>query len=474
MIQGIEDLFSRARPAFAQTRTWLSARRLMFSVITCLGRRTVTGIICAQGGQYTDWSKVYRLFGCKRFKIDALMTPIRTVVDRHTPKHMPLIAAMDDTIIRKRGRKVAGTAWRRDPLASAFGVNFVWSQRFIQVSMIAPTEGCCGPGRGIPVDIHHAPTPKKPRKAASEEEWEKYRKQQEEARLSKVGAERIEHLRTQLNLDPMSRGRVLVMAVDGAYTNRTVFKNIPERTTLIGRIRKDAALFAAPPAHTGRGRARLYGEPIKTPEELRQDETIPWQKIQAYAAGKVWEFEVKTATPVRWKGAGGRDLRLLVIRPIAFRPTKGSRLQYRDPAYLICTDPDLPIQQMLQAYLWRWEIEVNFRDEKTLMGVGQTQVRTPAAVQATTAFTVASYAMMSAAALETGMSENGIPLPKWRKNNATARCTTNQLISRVRAELWGKSLGVTNFSGFMQPQQIQRSLQKSADQMQSAVIYATG
>ncbi|MDR2051685.1 MAG: hypothetical protein LBQ63_07950, partial [Deltaproteobacteria bacterium] len=38
---------------------------------------------------------------------------------------------------------------------------------------------------------------------------------------------------------------------------------------------------------------------------------------------------------------------------------------YRNPAYLLCTDPDLPVERLLQAYLWRWEIELNFRDEKT-------------------------------------------------------------------------------------------------------------
>jgi hypothetical protein len=30
--------------------------------------------------------------------------------------------------------------------------------------------------------------------------------------------------------------------------------------------------------------------------------------------------------------------------------------------------------------LWRWEVEVNFRDEKTLLGFGQSQVRSDPAV----------------------------------------------------------------------------------------------
>ena len=54
---------------------------------------------------------------------------------------------------------------------------------------------------------------------------------------------------------------------------------------------------------------------------------------------------------------------------------RSSRSRRWEPAYLICTNPDLPLQALHQAYLWRWDIEVNFRDEKTILGVGQAQVR---------------------------------------------------------------------------------------------------
>ena len=66
-------------------------------------------------------------------------------------------------------------------------------------------------------------------------------------------------------------------------------------------------------------------------------------------------------------------MKLVIIRPLAYRLTKNSRLLYRQPAYLICTDTELEIEKLLQAYLWRWEIEVNFREQKTLLGCGQAQ-----------------------------------------------------------------------------------------------------
>src|SRR5208283_4852434 len=129
------------------------------------------------------------------------------------------------------------------------------------------------------------------------------------------------------------------------------------------------------------GRRRFYGDPLPTPEQIRQDESIPWITVEAFAAGKNHLFEVKTIGPIRWRGTGAQNVRLVVVRPLAYRPRKGSWLLYRDPAYLLCTGSELPLDRLLQAYLWRWEIELNFRDEKTLLGVGEAQVRIPAAVE---------------------------------------------------------------------------------------------
>jgi hypothetical protein len=79
--------------------------------------------------------------------------------------------------------------------------------------------------------------------------------------------------------------------------------------------------------------------------------------VQAFAAGNVLDFDIKFITPLRWKHAGGeRQLSLLIVRPIAYRLRKGAHLSYRKPAYLISSDPTLAPQQILQAYLWRWDI----------------------------------------------------------------------------------------------------------------------
>ncbi len=192
------------------------------------------------------------------------------------------------------------------------------------------------------------------------------------------------------------------MVVDGSYTNKNMLRHLPASTTLIGRIRKDARLRAKPgaPAQAACGPKRIYGDALPTPEQIRQDDKIPWIAVQARVNGKERSFEIKTIGPIRWRAVGEQDLRLVVIRPVGYQKRQGARKSYTQPAYLICTDAELPLEDLIQQYIWRWDIEVNHRDEKTILGVGQAQMRNEHSVETIPATAVAAYAMLQLAAIK--------------------------------------------------------------------------
>jgi hypothetical protein len=269
-----ERLFDQARPAFGQERTFARAKTLAMSALVGLGRRTVSGMLCASAQQFGDWSAAYRLFEQERFDREALFAPVLREVLEHLEPSQPLVAMMDDTLLRKRGRKVYGTGWRRDPLGPPFTANFIWSQRFLQISA-AVSAAPTGHARGVPVDLTHAPSAPRPRKTAPVETWKEYRKQQESMKISAVGAQRLAALRHRLDEEACGKDRLLVMSVDGGFTNHAVFRRPPPNTTLIGRIRKDARLFSAVSPQPHRGRPRWFGTPLPTPEQIRQDDSIP-------------------------------------------------------------------------------------------------------------------------------------------------------------------------------------------------------
>ena len=94
---------------------------------------------------------------------------------------------------------------------------------------------------------------------------------------------------------------------------------------------------------------------------------------------------------------------------------------------------------------------MNFREEKSIMGMGEAQVRTKEAVKAVPAFVAASYALMHHALAEVEENIAKIPLLTWRESDPPKRISTTQLRNQIRAEWWGKELGM-NFACFgLQP-----------------------
>ena len=428
-------------------------------------------MLTANGQQFIDWSSAYRLFSQQRIDISMLFDVIRsTTIKELNPQEV--IVHMDDTILKKTGRKIPGTSWRRDPLGPVFQNNFIWGQRFLQISMALPDQQGCSQSRAIPIDFHHCPTAKKPRKHASDQDLRNFKEEQKRLRLSKQGQQRLKQLRNSLDEQGVN-DKQLIVSVDGSYTNSEVLKNLPERVTLVGRIRKDTKLYTFPDKQTRLGRKRFYGDRLPTPEQIRQSDQIPWQEVNAWAAGKKHKFNVKVIKNTLWRSAGQKHtLQLLVIRPLSYRLTKSSRLLYRQPAYLICTDNELNIEKLLQAYLWRWEIEVNFRDEKTLLGCGQAQVRTPASVELVPAFIAAIYAILLLAAHRSMKSKNQhwLPRPKWYTNKERKRHSTKDIINNLKAQGWAKGIGM-NFSSFVNHETISRSRSNVGNTITSAMFY---
>src|ERR1700730_5691812 len=143
-------------------------------------------------------------------------------------------------------------------------------------------------------------------------------------------------LRASLDQDAGGKDRTLILAFDGGYTNSTVLKSIPPHTTCIGRIRKDAKLcFTPDPALIkARGRRLRYGAAAPTPEQFRTDDSQPWLTMTFSHSGVAHQLRYKRLRNMMWRTAGAKQiLQLIVIAPLAYRPRKGSKLLYRDPAY---------------------------------------------------------------------------------------------------------------------------------------------
>jgi hypothetical protein len=168
-----------------------------------------------------------------------MFSAVRRAVADQLPAGAPFRAVLDDSLLRRSGLHTSGVAWRRDPLGPRFQTNFVRAQRFLQISAAMPGKDSVY--RLAPIAFVHTPTPPKPKRKATVEELAQYRLDARASRLCLRASQQMIQLRQSLDQDAGDGNpRILILAFDGGYTNSTVLKNIPSRTTCIGRIRKDA------------------------------------------------------------------------------------------------------------------------------------------------------------------------------------------------------------------------------------------
>src|SRR5580698_10342769 len=269
------------RSIFPQQRTFQRGVRQALGSLVCLGRRCLTRIIWTNGGQNRSWSAEYFLHSRRQWKPQHLFRPILKQALDYCPQRLVGVA-IDDTRLRKTGRCIPQAFYQRDPLSPPFHVNLVLGLRFLQASLLVPLHRNAPVGtRALPIRFQEVSRVKRPGKRATEEMHQQYKEAAKQKNLSRSFVEMGRQLRQELD-QAGGRNKVLVLAGDGSFCNRTCFAEIPERSVLLVRARKDARLCFRAPASAHGGPRRFYGTEKFTPEQVRQDAGREWKTTKIF------------------------------------------------------------------------------------------------------------------------------------------------------------------------------------------------
>jgi len=434
LLEAFLDISNELGPMFSQKRTARRATRLLLSNLLCIGRHWLTRMLCATNRDRCDWSADYRLFSRSPWKAQDLFEPaVRRSLDYLNENDFICIAG-DETKIKRAGRKVKRSRWMRDPLSPPFQVNFIKGIRIIQFAVVLPLHRIASvTARSIPVLFEPVESLVKPKKKASAKEKAAYNKAKRKNTMCDQSVEHMLCLRKAFDAAG-AFSRIILFTLDGGFCNRKVFKTALERCRVLARCRKDAKLCFAvnDPAHP----KKKYADMKFTPESVRKDESIPYKSGKFFIGGKYRKIRYKEVRKVLWqRGAGTKMLRLIVLAPIPYHLSPSSRANYREPVYLLTDANDMNIRKLIQAYVDRWEIEVNHRDEKQHLGVGDPQVWNDASVDRFPAFIVASYAFLLLASLEAygaKRTDEYLQPPKWQRRRSRPSCL--DLLALLRKE----------------------------------------
>ena len=132
VIVGFADLFSK--PA------WPLVQVLLTGALLTVGPRTVTAVLRVMGlSQKKQFQKYYRVLRRVRWStLAASRRLLGLLVDAFAPEG-PLLMALDDTIERRRGAKIAAKGFYRDPVRSSHS-HFVKASglRWLCLMLVAP------------------------------------------------------------------------------------------------------------------------------------------------------------------------------------------------------------------------------------------------------------------------------------------------------------------------------------------------
>jgi len=281
-------------------RTWRHARVLLIGAILAPGRRTVASVL-----RMTGRSRERRFVNYHRVLSRAAWEPragarvlLGLLIGAFAPSG-PVVMALDDTIERRRGKRITAKGIYRDPVRSS-DAHFVKASglRWMSLMLLAPIPWA---RRVWALPFLTALVPSE---RSSREQGHRHRS------LLDVGRQLALQVRRWL------QGRDLVLVGDSGFS-ALLFLDAMRRggVATITRLRLDAALYdPAPPRLPGTvGRPRKKGARLPTLSQVLDDESTSWQALVVpgwYGAGErvieiaastaVWRHAGLPVVPIRW------------------------------------------------------------------------------------------------------------------------------------------------------------------------------
>jgi hypothetical protein len=322
------------------------------------GKRTVCGMLTGAGlSRLWSHDRAHCFFSRARWDPDELgICAAKLVIALLVPEGEPVEVLIDDTLFRRRGKRVWAASWFHDgsaqgPAKTGYGNNWVVLAVRVRLPMVS---------RSVAVPVMAKLVIKDTTSASRL--W--------------LARRMVTRLAQELP------GRLVHVTADSAYAGDEL-KQLPDGVTWTTRLRSNAALHDLPPERTGRkGRPRVKGDRLPSLAKIAAAAVFSQVTVTRY--GKTETIAVHAFTCLWYSVTGTRPVTVILIRD---KSRTGFDLA------LITTEKNPGIARMIERYAARWAIEVAIEDAKQLFGTGQARNRTARAVERTVPFMLACQAL---------------------------------------------------------------------------------
>jgi hypothetical protein len=336
-------------PAFTKP-TFRRARVLLFAALLTTGRRTVANVLRTAGtlapGAASSYRRLLSQASWSGLQLAALLA--RLVVTACCPERL-LYLAGDDTVDEHRGKKVHGKARHRDPLRSSHSyTTWRYGHKWVVLALLVRLPFATRPW-ALPVLVFLYRGP---------HDAQRRRRHRTPAELVQL------QLRVLLRWWPE---RAFIFTGDQGYGSHALARFAQRqqgRLTLVSRFWADANLYEPPPPYTGKGRPRVKGAKLPSPEQVVAA-AVPLPLEVAWYGGGRRQVEVVSAVGHWYKSGAG----LVEVRWVWVHDVTGT---HRDE-YFYSTDVTRTAAQIIEAYTQRWNLETTFQEMRAYLGLETTR-----------------------------------------------------------------------------------------------------
>src|SRR5690349_12304945 len=354
-------------PLFTEP-SWLRAQALLCGVLLAPANHTLTAALRALGlAGEPGYQNYHRVLNRARWSARQVAHVLFGLLVNAFAPAGPVILGLDDTVERRRGRKLTARAIYRDAARSSKECFQRESGlRWMSVAVLAPVSWAARVW-ALPFLTALCPS-------------ERYGPYVRRGRRHKPLPERARGLLGQVRR--WLPNRALIVVADSSYAALELLAWCARQArpvTVITRLRLEAALYRpAPVRRPGQnGRPRLKGKRLATLARRLEQAHTRWQACRlCWYGGEVRRLQLATGTAVWYRG--GKPP--VAIRWVLVRDPK----KRFEPQALLSTDLRLSARQIVQYFVRRWSMETTFQEARLYLGLeGQRQWNDLAAVRTT-------------------------------------------------------------------------------------------
>jgi hypothetical protein len=397
--------------------SWVRAQALLCGTLLAPANHTVTAALRAlRLADEPSFQNYHRLLNRARWSAcQAARVLLTLLVEAFVPAG-PLVLGLDETVERRRGRKLTARAIYRDAARSSKDCFQKTSGlRWMSLALLVPVRWAARIW-ALPFLTALCPS-------------ERYGPYLQWGRRHKPLVERARGLIGQVRR--WLPNRALIVVTDSGYAALDLLNWCARQArpiTVITRLRLDAALYEpAPVRRPGQnGRPRLKGKRLPTLAQGLTEPTTPWRASRlAWYGGRPRRLELASATAV-WYHTGKPPV---AIRWVLVRDPK-KRLE---PQALLSTDLNLSARQIVEYFVRRWSMETTFQEARLYLGLEGQRQWNDRAVARCTPLRLALFSLVTLMVHRQPDWQGAFRCSAWYKKG---RPTFADALAQVRRALW--------------------------------------